>query len=222
MQCKNNVREKEQGPEGVKTKKYPNKVPQTSSCLKITHNKWQGRGSEWLGWSFGQRLKNLVAVCQTFYQRTRTYVWQHGAYCRRCAKTSQCSSADCRWTETSNSCWNFLFFLWNKKHFRDVVWHQILQPFLYLCLRPLCFFVWQKNKTNVTSDKVIAEDRCGRDVWPVLWCYSMAIGAPPQIIAQEQESYSSRASRLSSRFSSSPSPANTELLSSDDSFRNTF
>lgn len=54
MQCKNNVREREgekerKRPKTEREKTDPNKVPQTSSCLQITHNEWLGMGSERLG-----------------------------------------------------------------------------------------------------------------------------------------------------------------------------
>lgn len=78
MQCKNNVREKEQRPkgEGQKEKKDPNKVPQTSSCLKITHSKWRGRGSEKLGWSIHWQLWG-TSLWGFHNRNTLTCAWLH-------------------------------------------------------------------------------------------------------------------------------------------------
>lgn len=73
--AKTMLEKKSKRPKGKdrKRKKIPIKVPQTSSCLQVTHNKWRGRGSEKLGSSIQQQLQHLTLVdnCQNSHSHYR-------------------------------------------------------------------------------------------------------------------------------------------------------
>lgn len=133
---------------GKDKKKDPNKVSQTSSCLKITHNKWQGRGSEWWGWSvwataqeFGCNVPNFPLEDETVCLATWYILQEVHFNLENLPLPGAIQQTVCRWTGTSDNCRQLQF---ENKLFQTlfvVCWH--LDSCLLLDIKK-CHFLFEE------------------------------------------------------------------------------